>query len=111
MQGSGSVCFLAGKSCQTTEAYIEVNEEGIEAALGRQKFKTKVVKKCLNPTWGEEFSFKEDDLHEELVISVLSFLTPLGTPSNPKARNQRTRIVAVIMESKHKEMGGCLLLP
>ncbi|KAJ8761037.1 hypothetical protein K2173_025744 [Erythroxylum novogranatense] len=43
----------------------------VKLQLGRQKFKTKVVKKCLNPTWGEEFSFKVDDLHEELVISVL----------------------------------------
>jgi Ca2+-dependent lipid-binding protein len=39
--------------------------------LGKQKFKTKVVKKNLNPSWGEEFSFKVEDLNEELVVGVL----------------------------------------
>ncbi|KAJ6700417.1 hypothetical protein OIU79_013453 [Salix purpurea] len=39
--------------------------------LGKQKFKTKVVKKNLNPSWGEEFSFKVEDLNEELVVCVL----------------------------------------
>ncbi|KAK1311177.1 C2 and GRAM domain-containing protein [Acorus calamus] len=39
--------------------------------LGKYKFKTKVVKKCLNPCWDEEFNFKVDDLSEELSVSVL----------------------------------------
>ncbi|KAL3584964.1 hypothetical protein D5086_011831 [Populus alba] len=39
--------------------------------LGKQKFRTKVVKKNLNPSWGEEFSFKVEDLKEELVVGVL----------------------------------------
>ncbi|KAK1295933.1 C2 and GRAM domain-containing protein [Acorus calamus] len=39
--------------------------------LGRYKFKTKVVKKSLNPCWDEEFNFKVDDLSEELSVSVL----------------------------------------
>ncbi|KAJ4836693.1 hypothetical protein Tsubulata_014853 [Turnera subulata] len=43
----------------------------VKLQLGKQRCKTKVVKKCLNPTWGEEFSFKVEDLNEELVISVL----------------------------------------
>ncbi|CAN0908756.1 C2 and GRAM domain-containing protein At1g03370 [Linum grandiflorum] len=43
----------------------------VKLQLGKQRFKTKVVKKNLNPTWGEEFSFKVEDLKEELVISVL----------------------------------------
>ncbi|KAA8537261.1 hypothetical protein F0562_027052 [Nyssa sinensis] len=43
----------------------------VKLQLGKQKFKTKVVKKCLKPTWCEEFSFRVEDLKEELIISVL----------------------------------------
>ncbi|KAL3521797.1 hypothetical protein ACH5RR_014631 [Cinchona calisaya] len=43
----------------------------VKLVLGKQRFKTKVVKKCLNPSWCEEFSFRVDDLKEEVVISVL----------------------------------------
>ncbi|XP_073139548.1 C2 and GRAM domain-containing protein At1g03370-like isoform X1 [Henckelia pumila] len=43
----------------------------VKLQLGRQKFRTKVLKKCLNPSWCEEFTFKVDDLKEKLVISVL----------------------------------------
>ncbi|KAJ9128711.1 hypothetical protein P3X46_034554 [Hevea brasiliensis] len=43
----------------------------VRVQLGKQKFKTKVVKKNLNPNWGEEFCFKVEDLNEELVFSVL----------------------------------------
>ncbi|XP_028754994.1 C2 and GRAM domain-containing protein At1g03370 isoform X2 [Neltuma alba] len=43
----------------------------VRIQLGRQKFKTKVVKKSLNPKWDEEFSFRVDDLNEELQFSVM----------------------------------------
>lgn len=43
----------------------------VKLQLGKQKFKSKVVKKCLNPSWCEEFVFKVDDLKEELLICVL----------------------------------------
>lgn len=43
----------------------------VKLSLGKQKFKSKVVKKCLNPSWCEEFAFRVDDLKEELTISVL----------------------------------------
>ncbi|KAL3519249.1 hypothetical protein ACH5RR_017398 [Cinchona calisaya] len=43
----------------------------VKLQLGKQRFKTKVVKKCLNPSWCEEFSFRVDDLKDELFISVL----------------------------------------
>lgn len=43
----------------------------VKLQLGRQRFKSKVVKKSLNPSWCEEFIFKVDDLKEELLISVL----------------------------------------
>lgn len=43
----------------------------VKLQLGKQKFRTKVMKKTLTPSWGEEFSFRVDDLNEELVISVL----------------------------------------
>ncbi|XP_057499238.1 C2 and GRAM domain-containing protein At1g03370-like [Actinidia eriantha] len=43
----------------------------VKLQLGKHKFRTKVVKKCLNPTWCEEFTFKVEDLKEELLVSVL----------------------------------------
>ncbi|XP_059309332.1 C2 and GRAM domain-containing protein At1g03370 isoform X2 [Lycium ferocissimum] len=43
----------------------------VKLSLGKQKFRSKVVKKNLNPSWCEEFAFKVDDLKEELIISVL----------------------------------------
>lgn len=43
----------------------------VRLQLGKQRSRTKVVKKSLNPTWDEEFIFKVDDLNEELVVNVL----------------------------------------
>ncbi|KAL6197793.1 hypothetical protein ACLB2K_027587 [Fragaria x ananassa] len=43
----------------------------VKVKLGKQKFKTRVVKKTLNPYWGEEFALRVDDLNDELLISVL----------------------------------------
>ena len=43
----------------------------VKLQLGKQRSKTKVVKKSLNPSWGEEFSFRVEDLNEELLVSVL----------------------------------------
>ncbi|WJX23004.1 hypothetical protein P8452_12254 [Trifolium repens] len=43
----------------------------VRLQLGKQRFRTKVIKKNLNPKWDEEFSFKVDDLKEELLISVM----------------------------------------
>ncbi|MCL7043837.1 hypothetical protein MKW94_011482 [Papaver nudicaule] len=42
----------------------------VKLQLGKQRLKTKVVKKSLNPSWNEDFSFRVDDLNEELLISV-----------------------------------------
>lgn len=44
----------------------------VKLKVGNQRFKTRVVKKCLNPSWCEEFSFKVEDLKEQLVISLLN---------------------------------------
>lgn len=43
----------------------------VKLQLGKQRGKTKVVKKNLNPQWGEEFGFRVDDLNEELLVCVL----------------------------------------
>lgn len=43
----------------------------VKLQLGKQRFKTKVVKKCLNPSWCEEFTFRVEDLKDELAIYVL----------------------------------------
>lgn len=42
----------------------------VKLQLGKQRYRSKVIKKCLNPSWCEEFYFKVDDLKEELLISV-----------------------------------------
>ncbi|OVA08280.1 C2 calcium-dependent membrane targeting [Macleaya cordata] len=44
----------------------------VRLKVGRQKFRTKVVKKSLNPFWGEDFCFRVEDLKEKLVISVMN---------------------------------------
>ncbi|GMI72242.1 hypothetical protein like AT1G03370 [Hibiscus trionum] len=43
----------------------------VKLQLGKQRHRTKVVKKSLNPSWGEVFVFKVGDLKGELIISVL----------------------------------------
>ncbi|KAL9276338.1 hypothetical protein ACSQ67_026116 [Phaseolus vulgaris] len=43
----------------------------VRLQLGKQRFRTKVIKKNLNPKWNEEFSFRVHDLNEELVLSVM----------------------------------------
>ncbi|GAB2224751.1 hypothetical protein Droror1_Dr00005521 [Drosera rotundifolia] len=43
----------------------------VRLQLGKNRFRTKVVKKCLNPYWGDEFSFRVDDLSDELAVSVM----------------------------------------
>lgn len=44
----------------------------VKLKVGSQRFKTKVVKKSLNPSWCEEFSFKVEDLKEQLVVTLLN---------------------------------------
>ncbi|OIW13880.1 hypothetical protein TanjilG_31769 [Lupinus angustifolius] len=43
----------------------------VRLQIGKQRFRTKVIKKCLNPKWDEEFSFSVDDPNEELVVTVM----------------------------------------
>lgn len=44
----------------------------VKLKVGNQRFKTKVIKKCLSPSWCEEFSFKVEDLKEQLVVTLLN---------------------------------------
>ena len=48
-----------------------LNNPYVRVQLGRQKFKTKVLKKCMNAKWDEEFSFRVNDLDEELIVCVM----------------------------------------
>lgn len=47
-----------------------LSELYVRLKLGKQKFRTKVIKKNMNPNWDEQFCFWVDDLKESLVISV-----------------------------------------
>ncbi|PKA47520.1 C2 and GRAM domain-containing protein [Apostasia shenzhenica] len=44
----------------------------VKVRLGKQRAKTKAVKKSPNPFWDEEFDFRVSNLNEELKVSVLS---------------------------------------
>nr|XP_043609804.1 C2 and GRAM domain-containing protein At1g03370 [Erigeron canadensis] len=44
----------------------------VKLKVGNQRHKTKVVKKCLNPSWCEEFSFRIEDLNKQLIVSLLN---------------------------------------
>lgn len=43
----------------------------VRLLLGKSRCRTKVVKKCLNPSWNEEFSLWVEDLNEDLTVCVL----------------------------------------
>jgi Ca2+-dependent lipid-binding protein len=43
----------------------------VKLQVGKQRAKTKVINKSLNPIWDEEFSFRVGDLKDELCVSVL----------------------------------------
>jgi len=42
-----------------------------KAQLGKQRAKTKVVRKTLCPAWDDEFAFRVGDLRDNLLVSVL----------------------------------------
>ncbi|XP_062228698.1 C2 and GRAM domain-containing protein At1g03370-like [Phragmites australis] len=42
-----------------------------KAQLGKQRAKTKVLRKTLSPAWDEEFAFRVGDLRDELLVCVL----------------------------------------
>ncbi|OVA19744.1 C2 calcium-dependent membrane targeting [Macleaya cordata] len=96
----------------------------VKLQLGRQKFRTKVVKKNLNPSWGEDFSFRVEDLKEELLISVLDedtffnhdFVGQLKLPISEvfDAENKSLGTAWYTLQpknkkSKHKDCGEILL--
>ncbi|XP_061354863.1 C2 and GRAM domain-containing protein At1g03370-like [Gastrolobium bilobum] len=43
----------------------------VRLKMGKQRFRTKVIKKSLEPKWDQQFTFWVDDLKEKLVISVI----------------------------------------
>lgn len=43
----------------------------VRLKLGKQRYRTKVIKKNMKPMWDEQFSFWVDDLKETLVVSVM----------------------------------------
>ncbi|KAF5179344.1 C2 and gram domain-containing protein [Thalictrum thalictroides] len=51
--------------------YSGSSDPYVRLQLGEKKFRTKVVKKSLNPSWGEEFCFQVNDLDEELLVNVM----------------------------------------
>lgn len=97
----------------------------VRLQLGKNRSRTKVVKKCLNPTWGEEFSFRVEDLNEELVISVLDedkyfnddFVGQIKIPVSQvfDAENKSLGTVWYPLQPKNKkskkDCGMCLSVP
>ncbi|KAL8461720.1 hypothetical protein ACS0TY_032995 [Phlomoides rotata] len=96
----------------------------VKLQLGKQRCRSKVVKKCLNPSWCEEFTFKVDDLKEELLISVLDedkyfnddFIGQIKVPVNQVFESQDKSLGTAWYtlqpknkKSKNKECGEILL--
>ncbi|KAK0596628.1 hypothetical protein LWI29_017511 [Acer saccharum] len=96
----------------------------VRLQLGKQRSRTKVVKKSLSPSWEEEFIFKVDDLSEELVVSVLDedkyfnddFVGYIKVPisrifdaHNKSLGNVWFSLQPKNKKSKHKECGEILL--
>ncbi|KAK2652645.1 hypothetical protein Ddye_012501 [Dipteronia dyeriana] len=96
----------------------------VRLQLGKQRSRTKVVKKSLSPSWEEEFIFKVDDLSEELVVSVLDedkyfnddFVGYIKVPisrifdaHNKSLGNVWFSLQPKNKKSKHKECGELLL--
>lgn len=50
--------------------YNGLSDPYVKLQLGKSKARTRVIRKTLNPSWNEEFTFKVDDLSEELHISL-----------------------------------------
>ncbi|KAF6145125.1 hypothetical protein GIB67_013476 [Kingdonia uniflora] len=73
----------------------------VRLQLGRCKFKTRVVKKNLNPLWSEEFSFRLQDLEEELSVCVLDE----DKYSNDDFLGQLQVPVCKVFEAEEKSLG------
>ncbi|KAI3838630.1 hypothetical protein MKX03_030396 [Papaver bracteatum] len=75
----------------------------VKLQLGKQRLKTKVVKKNLNPSWNEDFNFRVEDLSEELLINVFDedkFLAHdfIGQVKIP---------ISEIFDAENKTLGTC----
>lgn len=54
---------LEGKNLHGKECYVKLQ-------VGRQKSKTRVIRKAADPVWNEEFVFTLRDMDEEVVCAV-----------------------------------------
>ncbi|KAK7352356.1 hypothetical protein VNO80_17776 [Phaseolus coccineus] len=63
------VCVIVAKNLALTDTN-GLSDLYVRVQLGKQKFKTKVVK-SLNEMWDEQFTFWVDDLKDSLVVSVM----------------------------------------
>ena len=87
----------------------------VKLQLGKQRFKTKVIKMNLNPTWDQEFSFlvgdvkdvlkldvydedilQMDDFLGQLRVPLEDVLVPGGTSFFPRAKPTRRSIVVMM---------------
>eukprot|EP01018_Ginkgo_biloba_P010181 Gb_29807 [translate_table: standard] len=50
--------------------YNGLSDPYVKLQLGRSKSRTRVIRKTLSPSWHEEFTFKVEDLREELIVTV-----------------------------------------
>ncbi|VAI85323.1 unnamed protein product [Triticum turgidum subsp. durum] len=87
--------------------------------LGRQRAKTKVIRKSTNPVWDEEFAFRVGDLKEELLIRITDedkyfsddFLgqvkVPLSAVLDADNRSLGTRWYPLQPKSKKSKIRDC----
>lgn len=62
---------LPPSSSSSAEAAAPAGDPYAKLQLGRQRAKTKAIRKSPNPVWDEEFAFRVGDLKEELIVSVV----------------------------------------
>jgi len=58
---------------------------------GRQQFQSEIIKKSMNPTWGQTFSFELDELPESAVIEITCYFS--GVLSNTLIGEVRIPVV------------------
>ncbi|KAF7803886.1 C2 and GRAM domain-containing protein [Senna tora] len=74
----------------------------VRVQLGKQKFKTRVLKKCTNAKWDEEFCFRVEDLDEELIVCVMDE----DKYFNDDLVGQLKMPISLVFEEENKSLGS-----
>lgn len=79
-----------------------VSDPYVRLQLGKQKFKTRVLKKCSNAKWDEEFCFRVEDMDEELIVCVMDE----DKYFNDDFVGQLKMPISLVFEEENKSLGS-----